>query len=95
MSNLNNYLKNIHDLLNNNKLDEAIELCDKNTQKKINHIIFNFKGVIYLKKENIVKAEENFLNSIKFKKDFIDPYKNLFVIICKILFIVIITYQSF
>ena len=80
MSNLNDYLKNIHDLLTNSKLDEALDLCDQNTQTKIDHVIFNFKGAIYIKKGNHVKAEENFLNSIKCKKDFIDPYKNLFVI---------------
>jgi len=80
MSNLNDYLKNIHDLLKNSKLDEALNLCDQNNQTKIDHIIFNFKGAIYIKKGNFVKAEENFLNSIKCKKDFIDPYKNLFVI---------------
>ena len=80
MSNLNDYLKNIHDLLKNSKLDEALNLCDQNNQTKIDHIIFNFKGVIYLKKENFIKSQESFLNSIKSKKDFIDPYKNLFVI---------------
>ena len=80
MSNLNDYLKNIHDLLKNSKLDEALNLCDQNNQTKIDHIIFNFKGVIYLKKENFMKSQESFLNSIKSKKDFIDPYKNLFLI---------------
>jgi len=80
MSNLNDYLKNIHDLLRNNKLDEALELCDQNNEKKIEHIIHNFKGVIYLKKENFIKSQESFLNSIKSRKDFIDPYKNLFLI---------------
>ena len=80
MLNLNDYLKNIHDLLKNNKLDNALELCNQNSQKKIDHIINNFKGAIYLKKKNFIKAQENFLNSIESKKDFIDPYKNLFVI---------------
>ena len=80
MLNLNDYLKNIHDLLKNNKLDNALELCNQNSQKKIDHIINNFKGAIYLKKKNFIKAQENFINSIESKKDFIDPYKNLFVI---------------
>jgi len=80
MLNLNDYLKNIHDLLKNNKLDNALELCNQNRQKKIDHIINNFKRAIYLKKKNFLKAQENFLNSIESKKDFIDPYKNLFVI---------------
>jgi tetratricopeptide (TPR) repeat protein len=80
MLNLNNYLKNIHDLLINGNLDNALELCDQNTQKTINHVIYNFKGVIFLKKKDLIKAQENFINSIQSKKNFIDPYKNLFVV---------------
>ena len=80
MVNLNNYLKNIFDLFKNNEFDKALELCNQNTQKKIKHIVYNFKGAIYLKKKNLINAQENFLNSIKSNKDFIDPYKNLFVI---------------
>jgi len=34
MVNLNNYLKNIFDLLNKNEFDKALELCDRNTQIK-------------------------------------------------------------
>ena len=80
MPNLDINLKNIFDLFKNNELDKALELCDQNTQKKIEHIIYNFKGAIYLKKQNIIKAQENFLSSIESNKDFIDPYKNLFII---------------
>ena len=80
MENLNNYLKNIFDLFKNNEFEKALELCEQNKQKKINHIIYNFKGAIYLKKKKLIKAEECFLDSIKFNKDFIDPYKNLFII---------------
>ena len=54
MLNLNDYLKNIHDLLKNNKLDNALELCNQNSQKKIDHIVNNFKGAIYLKKKNFI-----------------------------------------
>jgi tetratricopeptide (TPR) repeat protein len=80
MANLDNYLKNIFDLLNKNEFDKALELCDQNTQVKIEHIVYNFKGAIYLKKKDLIKAQENFLFSIKSNKDFIDPYKNLFLI---------------
>lgn len=51
MENLNNYLKNIFDLFKNNEFEKALELCEQNNQKKINHIIYNFKGAIYLKKK--------------------------------------------
>ena len=80
MVNLDNYLKNIFDLFNKNEFDKALELCDQNTQIKIEHIVYNFKGAIYLKKKDLIKAQENFLFSIKSNKDFIDPYKNLFLI---------------
>jgi tetratricopeptide (TPR) repeat protein len=80
MVNLNNYLKDIFDLLNKNEFNKALELCDQNTEIKIEHIVYNFKGAIYLKKKDLIKAQENFLFSIKSNKDFIDPYKNLFLI---------------
>ena len=51
MINLNNYLKDIFDLLNKNEFNKALELCDQNTEIKIEHIVYNFKGVIYLKKK--------------------------------------------
>ena len=80
MLNLNNYLKNIFDLFNKNEFDKALELCNQNKQVKIQYIVYNFKGAIYLKKKDLINAQENFLSSIKCNKDFIDPYKNLFVI---------------
>ena len=51
MVNLNNYLKDIFDLLNKNEFNKALELCDQNTEIKIEHIVYNFKGAIYLKKK--------------------------------------------
>ena len=45
-------LKKIIDYLNENNLDKAYELCDQNTDKKIEHVIKNIKGVILLKRKN-------------------------------------------
>ena len=40
-------LKKIIAYLNNNQLIEALLLCEKNTEKKIEHLILNIKGVIF------------------------------------------------
>ena len=71
-------LKKIIEHLNNNDLNRANELCEKNADKKIQHIIFNIKGVILFKKLEFKPAENEFLKSIELDKTFIDPYKNLF-----------------
>ncbi len=71
-------LKKIIKHLNNNDLNRANELCEKNADKKIQHIIFNIKGVILFKKLEFKPAENEFLKSIELDKTFIDPYKNLF-----------------
>ena len=70
-------LKKIIKHLNNNDLNRANELCEKNADKKIQHIIFNIKGVILFKKLEFKPAENEFLKSIELDKTFIDPYKNL------------------
>lgn len=80
MPDLNKHLKNIFNLFKDKEFDKALALCNQNTDKKIEHIIYNFKGAIYLKKKNLIDAKENFLNSIKSNKNFIDPYNNLFII---------------
>ena len=77
-------LNKIIDYLNKNNLDKAYKLCDQNTDKKIEHVINNIKGVISLKKQKYKIAESEFLNSIKLNKNFIDPYKNLFKLNLKI-----------
>ena len=77
-------LKKIMDYLNNNDLEKAYELCSKNSDKKIEHIIFNIKGVISFKKQKLKKAKSEFLKSIELNKDFIDPYKNLLKLNLKI-----------
>ena len=70
-------LKKIIDYLNNNNLVEAYELCNQNIDKKIEHIIFNIKGVILFKQSNFSSSKNKFLKSIELDKSFVDPYKNL------------------
>ena len=75
-----NNLKSIFEAITNDNLDEALQLCEQFINKQNEHIIFNFKGAIFLKRKNFELAIEFFLKSINSKADFIDPYKNLFVI---------------
>lgn len=70
-------LKKITENLNKDNLDKAYDLCEKNLEKKIEHIISNIKGVILFKKQKFKSAESEFLKSIQLDKNFIDPYKNL------------------
>tara|TARA_B100001121_G_scaffold288035_1_gene285778 strand:- start:321 stop:1256 length:936 start_codon:yes stop_codon:yes gene_type:complete len=70
-------LKKIIAFLNNNQLIEALQLCEKNTEKKIEHLILNIKGVIFFKQNKLELAKKNFLKSIDLNQNFIDPYKNL------------------
>ena len=71
-------LKKIIDYLNNDNLSEAFALCETSEDKKIEHIIFNIKGVILFKQQKLALAKIEFLKSINLDKSFIDPYKNLF-----------------
>ena len=71
-------LKKIIDHLNNDNLSGAFALCETNEDKKIEHIIFNIKGVILFKQQKLALAKIEFLKSINLDKSFIDPYKNLF-----------------
>ena len=73
-------LKKIISYLNNNQLIEALQLCEKNTEKKIEHLILNIKGVIFFKQNKFKLAKQNFLKSIDLNQNFIDPHKNLFKI---------------
>ena len=77
-------LKKIIDYLNENNLDKANELCDQNTDKKIEHVIKNIKGVISLKRQKFEIAKSEFLKSIELDKKFINFYKNLFKLNLKI-----------
>ena len=76
-------LKNIVDRIQKRDLDKALELCDLNENNNNKHIILNFKGVIYLLKNNLDLAESNFLSSIKINEKFEDPIKNLYSIYLK------------
>ena len=71
-------LKKIIDHLNNDNLSAAIALCETVKDKKIEHIIFNIKGVIFFKQQKLELAKIEFLKSINLNKTFLDPYKNLF-----------------
>ena len=71
-------LKKIIQHLNNDNLLEAFALCETSEDKKIEHIIFNIKGVILFKQQKLALAKIEFLKSINLDKSFIDPYKNLF-----------------
>tara|TARA_B100000886_G_scaffold193950_1_gene133618 strand:+ start:895 stop:2622 length:1728 start_codon:yes stop_codon:yes gene_type:complete len=71
-------LKKIIAYLSNNQLTEALQLCEKNKEKKIEHLILNIKGVIFFKQNKLELAKENFLKSIDLNQNFVDPYKNLF-----------------
>ena len=76
----NKNLEQIINLFKNNQLDEALRLCDQNSDKSIRHIILNFRGAIYFKKNNFELAKKNFLKSIELNENFIDPYNNLYLL---------------
>ena len=81
--NINNELDQIVNFLKNNQHSEALDLCNKSSNKQIEHIILNFKGAIYFKQQNYELAKNNFLKSIESKENFIDPYKNLYLLSLK------------
>ncbi len=78
--NNNNYMEQINNFFKNNQFDQAISLCDQNSDKSIEHIILNFKGAIYFKQKNFKLAKENFLRSADIDNNFIDPHKNLYLL---------------
>ena len=63
-------LKDIAENIKKNNLDQALNLCDLYDDINNQHIIYNFKGVIYLIKENLELSEENFLKSLKINPKF-------------------------
>ncbi len=77
-------LNKIINFLNNNQLDEAMNLCEENKEKKNEHLIANIKGVILFKQQNYEQAKAEFLNSIDLDKKFLDPHKNLFKLYIKL-----------
>ena len=78
--NNNNYMEQINNFFKNNQFDQALSLCDQNSDKSIEHIILNFKGAIYFKQKNFKLAKENFLRSADIDNNFIDPHKNLYLL---------------
>ena len=76
-------LKDIAENIKKNNLDKALNLCDKCDDINNQHIISNFRGVIYLIKENLELSEENFLKSLKINPRFEDAIKNLYLVYLK------------
>ena len=76
MSLLDEIVQNIK----NKNFIHALKLCENNINDKNQHIIYNFKGVIFLSQNNFEQAEKYFLNSLKIKSTFVDPLKNLFIL---------------
>lgn len=76
-------LNNIVDLIKNKNLDQALKLCDLIESNKNKDVIFNYRGVISLLKNNFDLAESNFINSIKYNEKFEDPIKNLCTLFLK------------
>ena len=75
-------LKEILENINLKNLDKALHLCDEYEKdfNNNNHLISNFRGVIYFLKKNLNLAETNFIKSHKINSKFEDPIKNLFLI---------------
>ena len=76
-------LKDIAENIKKNNLDEALNLCEVCDDIKNQHIISNFKGVIYLIKGNLELSEENLLKSLKINPKFEDAIKNLYLVYLK------------
>ena len=76
-------LKDIAENIKKNNLDEALNLCDLYDNIQNQHIIFNFKGVIFLIKGNLELSEKNFLRSLKINPKFEDSIKNLYIVYLK------------
>ena len=76
-------LKDIAENIKKNNLAEALNLCDDCDDVNNQHIISNFRGVIYLIKENLELSEENFLKSLKINPNFEDAIKNLYLVYLK------------
>ena len=76
-------LKEISEKIKKKDLKKALELCEEYINKSNEHIIQNFKGVIYLIQGNLDLSEKSLLQSLKIKPNFEDPIKNLYIIYLK------------
>ena len=54
-----NNLKSIFEAITNDNLDEALQLCEQFINKQNEHIIFNFKGAIFLKRKKHLLNSQN------------------------------------
>ncbi len=75
-----NKLELIAENIKNNKLDEALKLCENYEEVEDRKIINNFLGVIHFTKKDLTKAEKFFLKAIEIDDKFQDPIRNLCVI---------------
>ena len=76
-------LQEIAENIKKRDLVEALKLCDEYENEKNKYLIYNFKGVIYLLKNDLDIAETKFLEAEKINNKFIDPIKNLYLIYLK------------
>lgn len=76
-------LSTIIESIKNRNYNLALKLCDDYHDKDNNHIIHNLRGSIFLLLNDINKAEEQFLSSLKINPNFIEPIKNLYIIYSK------------
>ena len=76
-------LKDIAENIKKKNLDKALNLCELFNDINSQHIISNFKGVIYLIKGNLELSEENLLKSLKINPKFEDAIKNLYLVYLK------------
>ena len=81
-------LKEISDNIKNKNLKEALRLCEMYNDKTNQHIIFNFKGVIYLIKNDLELSEQYFIKSIEIQPRYEDPIKNLYLVYLKKKFLI-------
>ncbi len=76
-------LKEIVEKIKNKDLGGALKLCEIYNDKNNQHIISNFKGVIYLIKGDLELSEKNLLKSNELEPKFEDPIKNLYSLFLK------------
>ncbi len=76
-------LKNIAESIKKKNLDEALSLCETVNDINNQHIISNFKGVIFLIKGNLELSEKNLLKSLKINPKFEDAIKNIYLVYLK------------
>ena len=60
-----------------------MRLCEIYNDKKNQHIIFNFKGVIHLIKNDLELSEQYFIKSTEIQPKYEDPIKNLYLVYLK------------